>query len=121
MFLSYSYRKLYMNSLSVLIVLLCLLILGAQNYITGESAFLDSIPVRKTTVGDIDVGYKMLGSGEPLLLIPGFSMTMDMWDPVMIEKLSTNRTVILFDNRGMGSTVATHEDNKELLNRTIGK
>lgn len=39
-------------------------------------------------------------------------MTMDMWDPLMIEKLSTNHTVILFDNRGMGFTDATFNDNR---------
>lgn len=90
-----------------------LLVLPAQNGIITQSAFPDNTAVKKVPVGDIDVGYKMLGSGKPLLLIPGFSMTMDMWDPFMIEKLSTNHTVILFDNRGMGSTVATtHEDNK---------
>lgn len=61
-----------MKSLSVFVVLFCFLILGAQNNITGESSFLNSIPLRKTTVGDINIGYKMLGSGEPLLLIPGF-------------------------------------------------
>jgi pimeloyl-ACP methyl ester carboxylesterase len=98
--------------LQLVFIILCLLALLAHNSITTQSAFPDNTAVKKVTVGDIDVGYKMLGSGEPLVLIPGFSMTMDMWDPVMIEKLSTNRTVILFDNRGMGSTVATHEDNK---------
>lgn len=90
-----------------------LVVLPAQYGNIAQSTFLDNTAVKKVTVGDIDVGYKMLGSGRPLLLIPGFSMTMDMWDPLMIEKLSTNRTVILFDNRGMGSTVTTtHEDNK---------
>ncbi|HEU4468652.1 MAG TPA: alpha/beta hydrolase [Nitrososphaeraceae archaeon] len=99
-------------NLRLVFIILCLLVLLAQNSMTAESAFPDNTTVKKVTVGDIDVGYKILGSGKPLLLIPGFSMTMDMWSPLMIEKLSENRTVILFDNRGMGSTVATSKDNK---------
>ena len=99
-------------NLQLVFIILCLLVLLAQNSITAESAFPDNTAVKKVTVGDIEVGYKILGSGKPLLLIPGFSMTMDMWSPLMIEKLSENRTVILFDNRGMGSTVATSKDNK---------
>ena len=92
-------------------IIASLLVLLASNSIITQAAFPDNTGVKKVTIGDIDVGYKMLGKGEPLLLIPGFSMTMDMWDPLMIEKLSTNRTVILFDNRGMGSTVGTYNNN----------
>lgn len=43
----------------------------------------------------------VLGQGEPLLLIPGFSATMYVWDPVMLDKLSSNHTIIVFDNRGI--------------------
>jgi len=66
----------------------------------------ESIPLKKVHVGDIDIAYKMFGKGEPLLLIPGFSATMDVWDPIMLGKLSSNHTIILFDNRGMGKTTA---------------
>jgi len=27
---------------------------------------------------------------------------MDVWDPIMLGKLSSNHTIILLDNRGMG-------------------
>src|SRR6476660_9063984 len=35
--------------------------------------------IKKVTVGDIDIAYKIFGKGDPILLIPGFSMTMEMW------------------------------------------
>jgi hypothetical protein len=38
----------------------------------------------------------MFGKGDPLLLIPGFAMTMDSWDPVILYKLSSNHTIINF-------------------------
>jgi pimeloyl-ACP methyl ester carboxylesterase len=61
-------------------------------------------------VGDIDIAYKIFGQGDPLLFIPGFSMTMDMWEP-MLNQLPSNHTIILFDNRGIGQTTAGNGTN----------
>ena len=70
----------------------------------ASSFSLNNIQTKKVRVGDIDVAYKIFGQGEPLLLIPGFSATMDVWDPIMLYKLSSNHTIIIFDNRGIGKT-----------------
>jgi pimeloyl-ACP methyl ester carboxylesterase len=78
----------------------------------SQSFSLDNIETKKVRVGDIDIAYKIFGKGKPLLLIPGFSMTMDMWDPNMLTRLSLNHTVIIFDNRGIGQTTAGN-DTKE--------
>ena len=48
----------------------------------------------------------MFGKGEPLFLIPGFSMTMDMWNPIVLHMFSSNHTIVIFDNRGIGNTTA---------------
>ena len=65
-----------------------------------------NIETKKVKVGDIDIAYKIFGSGKPLILIPGFSMTMDMWDPNMLSGLSLEHMIVLFDNRGIGQTTA---------------
>jgi len=39
-------------------------------------------------VGDIDVGYKMFGEGEPIVLITGYGATMDLWCPEMLAGLA---------------------------------
>jgi pimeloyl-ACP methyl ester carboxylesterase len=57
-------------------------------------------------VGDIDIAYRMFGKGEVLVLIPGSSMTMDEWEPTVLNRLASNHTVIIFDNRGIGKTTA---------------
>ncbi|HOW56218.1 MAG TPA: alpha/beta hydrolase [Syntrophorhabdaceae bacterium] len=57
--------------------------------------------------GDISMGYTVIGEGYPLVLITGYSATMDMWDPLLIKNLSSHYKVILFDNRGMGRTSAS--------------
>jgi pimeloyl-ACP methyl ester carboxylesterase len=92
--------------------------------ITSQSFSLDNIETKKVRVGDIDIAYKIFGKGKPLLLIPGFSMTMDMWDPNMLNRLSSNHTVIVFDNRGIGQTTAGNDTNKfsiaQFANDTAG-
>ena len=72
----------------------------------SSSSLVNSVAAKKVKVGDIDVSYKMFGKGQPLLLILGFSQTMDMWDPIVLDKLSSNHTIIIFDNRGIGNTTA---------------
>jgi pimeloyl-ACP methyl ester carboxylesterase len=88
------------------------------------NAFLDNIETKKVRVGDIDIAYKIFGKGKPLLLIPGFSMTMDMWDPNMLNRLSSNHTIIVFDNRGIGQTTAGNDPKKfsisQFANDTAG-
>jgi pimeloyl-ACP methyl ester carboxylesterase len=53
-------------------------------------------------VGDIDIAYKTFGKGEPILLVSGAGG--DMNNPSTLEVLSSNHTVIVFDNRGVGNT-----------------
>jgi pimeloyl-ACP methyl ester carboxylesterase len=65
---------------------------------------LHNILTKQVKVGDIDIFYKAFGKGDPILLIMGYSGSMYSWDPVVLKELSTNHTVIVFDNRGIGNT-----------------
>ena len=69
-----------------------------------DSSNIQSIPAKKVHVGDIDIAYKMLGKGDPILLYNGASDGMDAWDPSLLRILSSNHTVIAFDSRGLGNT-----------------
>ena len=69
-----------------------------------DSSNIQSIPAKKVQVGDIDIAYKMLGKGDPILLYNGASDGMDAWDPSLLRILSSNHTVIVFDSRGLGNT-----------------
>lgn len=66
----------------------------------------DEASTEKVKVGDIEVAYRVLGEGYPLVMIMGFSGTMDVWDPDALEALSRKHKVIVFDNRGTGETTA---------------
>jgi pimeloyl-ACP methyl ester carboxylesterase len=67
---------------------------------------VQNIPAKKVHVGDIDIAYKVFGKGDPFLLISGSGLVMDAWDPTILRDLSSNHTVIIFDNRGVGNTTA---------------
>jgi pimeloyl-ACP methyl ester carboxylesterase len=72
--------------------------------VTDSSPNIQNIPVEKVQVGDIEMAHKMLGKGDPILLVSGASADMNAWDPSFIRDLSLNHTVIVFDNRGVGNT-----------------
>ena len=77
------------------------LVYGQTNQTISDNANLlniQDIPAKKVHVGDIDIAYKMLGKGDPLLLFNGASDTMAPWDPSFLRSLSSNHTVIVFDS-----------------------
>ena len=46
----------------------------------------------------------MFGQGDPIILFNGASDSMDVWDPSLLKGISSNHTVIAFDQRGIGNT-----------------
>jgi pimeloyl-ACP methyl ester carboxylesterase len=62
--------------------------------------------VYQVTANGIEIGYKLLGSGEPLVMIVGLGGTMESWPLEIIDTLSKKYQLILLDNRGMGYTKA---------------
>lgn len=63
--------------------------------------------VTSIRVGDAMLDYRDLGgTGQPLLLVTGYAVTMDMWDPALVRSLAARHRVILMDNRGMGASKA---------------
>ena len=87
----------------------------------AEVAVIDKMPSKKI---DIDMAYKRLGNSSdiPIVLIIGCCTTMDMWNPSVLKELSSNRSVIIFDNRGAGeTTLGTREFSiSQFANDTTG-
>src|SRR5687768_2316220 len=90
--------------------------------ITDTSANIQNTTEKIVQVGDIDIAYKMSGKGEPILLISGGSADKNAWDPSFISDLSSNHTVIVFDNRGVGNTTIGSQPYtiEQLANDTAG-
>jgi pimeloyl-ACP methyl ester carboxylesterase len=64
-------------------------------------------PVLHVQVGRVSIGYRVIGSGPPLVMIMGFGGTMAEWDPAVLSAMGTRRTVIVFDNRGVATSTDT--------------
>ncbi len=70
--------------------------------ITGIAA----APVRVAHTELGTVGYRVVGSGPPLVLIMGYAGTMQTWDPRFVNTLAMHNRVVIFDNAGIGDTQA---------------
>ena len=80
---------------------------------------IDSFPIKKSTVDDIEIEYKILKSkningrneNTPLLFIAGLRIPMDMWPPKMLNELAqSNSSVIIYNNRGTGNSSTGTKD-----------
>jgi pimeloyl-ACP methyl ester carboxylesterase len=77
---------------------------GSAPKVTPAVESVVSVPVRiaHTSVGA--VGYREVGSGPPLVLIMGYGLTMEAWDPRLVHALAEHHRVVMFDNSGIGHT-----------------
>jgi len=78
---------------------------NSTNTTTGLVNIQD-IPLKKVHVGDIDIAYKVFGKGDPIILHNGANDGMNAWDPSFLTAISSNHTIIVFDQRGIGNTTA---------------
>lgn len=76
----------------------------------GEGLGSAAAETAKVSVNGIDIGYRIHGQGDPLLMIMGYAGVMDVWAPALVKELSRSYRVILFDNRGMGYSSGADTD-----------
>jgi hypothetical protein len=77
---------------------------SAQASGTTDSVASAGVQVAHTALGT--VGYRVIGSGPPLILIMGYAGTMETWEPQFVDTLAKRNRVVIFDNAGIGSTQA---------------
>jgi pimeloyl-ACP methyl ester carboxylesterase len=67
-----------------------------------ESA--ETTPTRFVHVREVRLAYRRFGNpaGTPLILLQHFRGSMDNWDPALLNGFAKDRTVITFDNAGVG-------------------
>jgi len=98
-------------SVALMLSMVMSLMLGTltQN-VSSSQQTMEKGAIRMVAVGDIEVAYQIFGEGDPLLLIMGYSGTMDLWAPEVLKELASKYQVIIFDNRGMGKTTASDKE-----------
>jgi len=79
-----------------------------KSHIDYQSLKPEGADTLYANLGDIRIAYMVVGEGYPLILCMGYSGTMDLWAPDVVENLAQQYQVILYDYRGMGlSTILT--------------
>ncbi len=102
--------KKYLSAALMLSMVMSLMLGTFTQNVSSSQQTLEKGAIRMVAVGDIDVAYQVFGEGDPLLLIMGYSGTMDLWAPEVIKELASKYQVIIFDNRGMGKTTASDKE-----------
>ena len=82
--------------------------------LTGPTPNVLAAPVRYVEIPGARLGYRIAGRGTPLVLIPGSSNTMAEWDPPFLNRLARQHRLIIFDNRGTGTSTGS------VSNLTVG-
>lgn len=77
---------------------------GSAPQMAPGTASVVSAPVRIAHTSLGTVGYRIVGSGPPLVLIMGYGATMEDWDPRLVHLLALHNRVVMFDNTGVGRT-----------------
>jgi len=77
---------------------------GSSPAMAPGTASVVSAPVRVAHTRLGAIGYRVVGSGPPLVLIMGYAWTMEGWDPRLVHALARHNRVVMFDNSGVGRT-----------------
>jgi pimeloyl-ACP methyl ester carboxylesterase len=89
-------------AVAALSVVLSLALPSAPASAKGASTGLG--PVEHVSADGLSIGYRTGGRGPWLIMVMGRSGTMAEWDPQLIRQLIRTHRVLIFDNRGMGTT-----------------
>ena len=86
-----------MISSKIGLVLACILAV-----LCGCSRPVSAATPAKVLVNGVELAYAVKGQGPPLLMIMGYAGSMEAWDSELLNALSRDFSLILYDHRGMG-------------------
>lgn len=81
-------------ALSILLVWLPFNVAAQDRALTAETRYVE--------VGGVELGYRDVGSGEPIIMFTRLRGTIDTWDPAFIDALAEGYRVIMVDYPGVG-------------------
>ena len=88
----------------------------------SESHTHETVPTTFINVKATKFAYRAFGKNEgiPIIFLQHFTGTMDNWDPAVTNELAKEHPVILFDNKGVGSSGGkTPESVAEMANDAL--
>lgn len=76
---------------------------------------------RTVEIDSATLVYRRFGEivtdAPPLVMLQHFRGNLDNWDPALVDRLATDREVILLDNRGVGASTGVVPDNVDDMAR----
>ncbi len=102
-----------MNKLLTSFLLIATTLSIIESGSAGAADKLETTPTKFVEANGVKFSYRTLGpkSGTPLVFLQHFTGNMDAWDPAVVNALANNRPVVVFNNRGVGSTNGVVADN----------
>lgn len=96
------------------------LLLAMPSAMAASPAGIASAPTQLVELGGNAIAYRDVGprTGTPLLLVNRFRGTMDHWDPRLIDKIASERRVLMFDQPGFARSTGTPPDSLPLFAAT---
>ena len=82
----------------------------------GCSSLATTAPTRSIEVAGLPVAYRSFGHGPALVLTGCLGLSMDDWDPALLDQLALQHTIVLFDADGIGRTLAVPHPRSPLPN-----
>jgi pimeloyl-ACP methyl ester carboxylesterase len=81
------------------------------------STTLETATTQYIEAKGIRFAYRKIGpeTGIPLILLQHFTGTMDSWDPEVVNALSSDRPVVVFNNTGVGTSSGNVPDTVEQM------
>ncbi|MGJ1435126.1 alpha/beta fold hydrolase [Sphingobacterium siyangense] len=68
------------------------------------NSFFGDAETQFAQIDSIKIAYRCFGNGTPILFYNRFRGILDTWDPLFLDSLATNHTIILFDYPGIGDS-----------------
>lgn len=68
------------------------------------NSFFSNAETKFSTIDGVKIAYRNFGSGFPVLVYNRFRGILDTWDPLFLDSLATNNTVVIFDYPGIGDS-----------------
>lgn len=84
-----------------------------ENILATKGFTHKTVPTKSININGSDFTYRSFGKEEgiPVIFLQHFTGNMDNWDPEVTNAIANNHPVILFNNKGVGSSKGITPDN----------
>ncbi|MEX6689881.1 alpha/beta hydrolase [Danxiaibacter flavus] len=88
------------------LIILSALLTSINSWSAGTGSRNESGNTKTVNVNNANIAYRIYGDKEgiPIVLLSPLGSSMDDWDPAVINGLTRNSPVVVFDEKGVGSS-----------------